>query len=71
MANDIFTRVSAWYCEGLPIMGLCDEERAEVIESALGSYLAEHVGSPEEELRAMDDTTLVASHYFAMVDASR
>lgn len=69
-ALDIFSRVAHWYCSGLQL-GLTTAERDEVIESAQCSYLAEHVASTEDELRAMDDCSLVAAHYSAMVDASR
>lgn len=71
MAADIFCRVEDWHCNGLPAAGLSPDERAEVIESAQGSYLAEHVGRSESELLALDDAALVGVHYSAMVDASR
>lgn len=71
MTTDIFTRVADWHCEGPPVAGLTDAERADVIESAQGSYLAEHVGCTEQELKGLDDRSLVSVHYSAMVDASR
>ena len=48
-----------------------EEERKEVIESAQGSYLAEHVDMTEDEPESLDDETLIQVHYTAMVDASR
>lgn len=71
MGAEIFTQVAQWYCEGMPAAGLTDAERAAVIESAQCSYLSEHVARTEPELQAMDDQSLVAAHYSAMVDASR
>lgn len=71
MPQDIFIRVEQWYCNGLPTTGLTAAERSEVITSAQGSYLAEHVARTEEELKAMDDQALVATHYSAMADAAR
>ena len=71
MSTKIFTQVEQWHCQGLPATGLTDAEREAVIESALGFYLAEHVAHTEPELQSMDDHALVATHYAAMVDASR
>lgn len=68
---DVYTQVANWHCDGLPSTGLTPEERAAVIESAQGSYLAEHVARTEQELQAMDDKSLIAAHYSAMRDASR
>ena len=68
---DIYLKVGFWYRCGVPDSGLTTEERKEIIQSAQGSYLAEHVGIPEDELKELDDETLVHVHYAAMVDASR
>lgn len=71
MSKDIFERVADWHCNGVPEHGLTSLERTEVVDSAQGSYLAEHVGRTDAELQAMTDADLVATHYSAMVDASR
>lgn len=68
---DIYHKVGFWYRCGVHEPGLTEEERKEVIESAQGSYLAEHVGMTTEELESLDDETLIQVHYTAMVDASR
>lgn len=67
---DIYLRVGFWYRCGVHEAGLTEEERKEVIESAQGSYLADHVGMTTEELESLDDETLIQVHYTAMVDAS-
>ncbi len=71
MTTDVFDRVASWYCDGVPVQGLTAQERSEVVESAQCSYLAEHVGLEQSGLLALDDKALVATHYRAMVDASR
>lgn len=68
MENDIFTKVEQWHIDGLPMSGLTVADRLEVIESSLGSFLAEHVNLSESELQAMDDQSLIAAHYDAMVE---
>ena len=64
-------RVEQWHCAGLPPKGLSAIERTEVIEDARGSFLAEFVGKSEQELKALDDRSLVAAHYWAMHEATR
>jgi hypothetical protein len=71
MAKDIFEKVADWHCNGLPEQGLSGQEREEIVQSAQGSYLAEHVDRTDAELEALTDESLVAVHYSAMVDASR
>ena len=68
---DIYLRVGFWYRCGVPDFGLTPEERNEIIQSAQGSYLAEHVDLTEDALKVLDDDVLVHVHYAAMVDASR
>lgn len=69
--RSIGERVEDWYCHGLPAGGLSTSERAEVIEDAQGSFLAEFVGKAEAELQALEDKELVATHYWAMHQATR
>lgn len=71
MTTHIYSRVASWHCDGLPAPGLSEQDRKEVIESAQGSYLSEHVDLEESELLVLDDKSLVAIHYYAMVNASR
>lgn len=68
---DIYHKVAFWYLQGIPETGLTSEDRNEVIQSAQGSYLAEHVDLTEDALKDLDDEVLVHVHYAAMVDASR
>ena len=68
---DIYLRVGFWYRCGVPDFGLTAEERNEIIQSAQGSHLAEHVDMSEDDLKVLDDETLVHLHYAAMVAASR
>uniref|UniRef100_A0A6H1ZHA5 Uncharacterized protein n=1 Tax=viral metagenome TaxID=1070528 RepID=A0A6H1ZHA5_9ZZZZ len=64
-------RVEGWHCDGLPEGGLSASERAEVIEDAQGSFMAEFVDKTEAELQALNDKELVATHYWAMHEATR
>ena len=68
---DIYHRVAFWYLQGVSEAGLTAEERNEIIQSAQGSHLAEHVDMSEDDLKVLDDNVLVHVHYAAMVDASR
>ena len=70
-ANSISERVEHWHCAGLPSKGLSASERTEVIEDAQSSFMAEFVGKSEQELKALDDRSLVAVHYWAMHEATR
>lgn len=63
--------VEHWRCEGLPPGGLTQAQRAQVIEDAMGSYLAEFVAKTEQELLALSDKDLVDTHYWAMHEATR
>lgn len=67
----ISERVESWHCNGLPACGLSASVRAEVIEDARGSFMAEFVGKTEVELQALNDKDLVATHYWAMHEATR
>jgi len=69
--RSIGERVEDWYSHGLPAGGLSASERAEVIADAQGSFMAEFVGKTEAELRALEDKVLVATHYWAMHEATR
>lgn len=69
--KSIGERVEVWQCDGMPKDGLTPTEREEVIADALGSFLAEHVGKTEEELRSLGDAQLVSTHYWAMHEALR
>lgn len=69
--QSISSRVEHWHCHGLPKAGLSASERAEVIDDAQGSFLAEYVGRAEVELMALEDKDLVATHYWAMHEATR
>lgn len=69
--RSIGERVEDWHCNGLPAGGLSFADRAEVIEDAQGSFLAEFVGKSESELQALSDKDLVATHYWAMHEANR
>ena len=69
--SNISERVEAWFCNGIPAEGLIAWERSDVIEDATSSFLAEHVGQSEANLRALTDKDLVAVHYWAMHEATR
>lgn len=69
--KSIGERVEAWHCIGLPVDGLSAAERGEVIEDAQGSFMAEHVRKTESELQSLGDKELVATHYWAMLEATR
>jgi len=69
--RSIGERVESWHCNGLPASGLSASERAEVIEDAKGSFMSEFVGMTETELQALNDKDRVATHYWAMHEATR
>lgn len=69
--RSISNRVEHWHCHGLPKAGLSASVRAEVIDDAQGSFLAEYVDKAEVELMALEDKDLVATHYWAMHEATR
>lgn len=69
--RSIGQRVEHWHCHGLPEGGLSASERVEVIEDAQGSFMAEFVGKTEAKLQALEDKELVATHYWAMHEATR
>lgn len=69
--RSIGERVEDWHSHGLPAGGLSASERAEVIADAQGSFMAEFVGKAQAELQALEDKELVATHYWAMHEATR
>lgn len=69
--RSIGERVEDWHCHGLPERGLNASERAEVIEDAQSSFMAEFVGKGKAELQALEDKELVATLYWAMHEATR